>query len=89
MFIPLPYRILILVFIVGGAFGYGFRKGNERAEVEINKYANQVVQNLKNEMARQHEKENSKIDDLNKWRWLVMGGAGVLGWIFAKVFGFK
>jgi chromosome segregation ATPase len=47
------------------------------------------IQSLKTEMKAQHEKENSKIDDLNKWRWFVMGAAGIIGWIFAKVFGFK
>ena len=44
------------------------------------------MQILKNEMARQHDKENSKIDDLNKWRWFVMGAAALLGWIIAKLF---
>ena len=47
------------------------------------------MQSLRSEMKAQHERENAKIDDLNKWRWFVMGAAGILGWIFAKLFGFK
>jgi ElaB/YqjD/DUF883 family membrane-anchored ribosome-binding protein len=47
------------------------------------------MRKLRDDMQKQHEKENSKIDDLNKWRWFVMGAAGILGWIFAKLFGFK
>ena len=42
MLIPLPYKILIVVFIVGGAFGAGYQKGMSGADAEINKYANQV-----------------------------------------------
>ena len=47
------------------------------------------IQKLRDEMKRRDHEQNMKIDEINKWRWLVMGGAGVLGWIFAKVFGFK
>lgn len=44
---------------------------------------------MREDMARQHEIENKKIEDLNRWRWIVMGGAAVTGWIFSKLFGFK
>ena len=47
------------------------------------------LQKLRDEMKKRDQEQNIKIDEINKWRWLVMGGAGVLGWIFAKVFGFK
>lgn len=47
------------------------------------------MQKIRDDMKEQHEKENAKIDDINKWRWFVMGGAALLGWIFAKLFGFK
>ena len=60
MFIPLPYKILIMMFLVGGAFGYGFRKGNERAEVEINKYANQVEQ-LKLDLEKEQNNIKEKV----------------------------
>ena len=48
------------MFIVGGAFGYGFRKGNERAEVEINKYANQVEQ-LKLDLEKEQNNIKEKV----------------------------
>jgi hypothetical protein len=44
---------------------------------------------MREDMAKQHEIENKKIEDLNRWRWIVMGGAAVIGWIFSKVFTFK
>ena len=48
------------MFLVGGAFGYGFRKGNERAEVEINKYANQVEQ-LKLDLEKEQNNIKEKV----------------------------
>ena len=42
MLIPLPYKILAVVFIVGGAFGAGYQKGMSGADAAINQYANQV-----------------------------------------------
>ena len=44
---------------------------------------------LREDMSRQHEVENKKIEELNRWRWIVMGGAAVIGWIFSKLFSFK
>jgi hypothetical protein len=44
---------------------------------------------LRDDMSKQHTIENKKIDDLNKWRWLVMGAAAMLGWIVSKVVGIK
>jgi uncharacterized coiled-coil protein SlyX len=44
---------------------------------------------MREDMARQHEIENKKIEDLNRWRWIVMGGAAVVGWIISKIFTFK
>ena len=44
---------------------------------------------MRDDMARQHEIENKKIEDLNRWRWIVMGGAAVVGWIVSKIFTFK
>lgn len=45
----------------------------------------QEMKSLREEMAAQHEVEKKKIEDLNKWRWLVMGGAVVVGWLFSKL----
>lgn len=47
------------------------------------------IENLRNDMKKLAQEQNVKIDEINKWRWIVMGGAGVVGWILAKVFGFK
>lgn len=43
------------------------------------------IKSLREDMAEQHEVEKKKIEDLNKWRWLVMGGAVVIGWILSKL----
>ena len=44
---------------------------------------------LRDEMSKQHIIENKKIDDLNRWRWIVMGAAAMLGWVVSKVVGIK
>ena len=43
------------------------------------------IKALRADMKVQHEEEKRKIEDLNKWRWLVMGGAVVIGWILSKM----
>jgi predicted RNase H-like nuclease (RuvC/YqgF family) len=43
------------------------------------------IKTLRQEMKQHHEVEKQKIEDLNKWRWLVMGGAVVIGWIISKL----
>ena len=43
------------------------------------------IKALRDEMQRQHQIENKKIDELNKWRWIVMGAAAIVGWIISKV----
>ena len=45
----------------------------------------QEIKSLREEMAAQHAIEKQKIEDLNKWRWLVMGGAVVVGWLLSKM----
>lgn len=42
------------------------------------------IEKMRSDMREQHRVENRKIDDLNKWRWIVMGGAAVVGWILSK-----
>lgn len=42
MLIPLPYKILALVFIVGGVFAAGYKKGIAQGEVEIQRVANEA-----------------------------------------------
>lgn len=48
----------------------------------------QEIKAMREDMAKQHEVENKKIEDLNRWRWIVMGGAAVVGWVVSKVFTF-
>ena len=43
------------------------------------------IKALRQEMKEQHAVEKQKIEDLNKWRWLVMGGAVVVGWLLSKM----
>jgi hypothetical protein len=43
------------------------------------------MKSLREEMAAQHAVEKQKIEELNRWRWLVMGGAVVIGWILSKL----
>ena len=45
----------------------------------------QEIKALRDDMAAQHDVEKQKIEDLNKWRWLVMGGAVVVGWLLSKM----
>ena len=45
----------------------------------------QEIKALREDMAAQHDIEKQKIEDLNKWRWIVIGGAAVVGWILSKV----
>jgi ElaB/YqjD/DUF883 family membrane-anchored ribosome-binding protein len=40
---------------------------------------------LRQDMQRQHEIEAKKIQDLDKWRWLVLGGSAVIGWLISKL----
>jgi hypothetical protein len=41
------------------------------------------IKALRDDMARQHIIERQKIEDLNKWRWIVVGAAGIVGWLVA------
>ena len=44
MLIPLPYKILAMVLVVGGAFAAGYKKGTDQGEVMIQKAANEAEQ---------------------------------------------
>jgi len=43
------------------------------------------LRELREEMKRQHEIENKKIHELDRWRWWVMGAAAVIGAGFSKI----
>ena len=45
----------------------------------------QEIKLMRDEAAAQHASQQKKIDELNKWRWVVMGGAVVVGWILSKL----
>lgn len=47
------------------------------------------IKAMREDMQIQHEIENKKIEELNKWRWIVVGGSAVVGWIFSRLFTFK
>lgn len=40
---------------------------------------------LREQMTRQHEEEKKKLADLDKWRWIIVGAAAVVGWIISKI----
>ena len=45
----------------------------------------QEMKSLREDMAAQHAVEKKKIEELNRWRWFVLGGAAVVGWILSKM----
>ena len=49
----------------------------------------QEIKAMREDMAKQHDIENRKIEELNRWRWIVMGGAAVVGWVISKLFTLK
>lgn len=51
-FIPLPYKILGIFFIVGATFFYGYMKGVDKGNVEIAKYEARLDK-LANDLARE------------------------------------
>ena len=56
---------------------------NKIEEIEVS--IMDEIKALRQEMKEQHQIEKQKIEDLNKWRWIVMGGAVVVGWILSKM----
>jgi hypothetical protein len=45
------------------------------------------MKGIREEMKHQHAEYQAKISDIDKWRWIVVGAAGVVGWILNKFFG--
>ena len=45
------------------------------------------MKSIREEMKTQHAEYQAKISDIDKWRWIVVGAAGVVGWILNKFFG--
>lgn len=66
------------------------RQNDDRRELQsmMDELRTDLVQEMKalrEDMAEQHEVEKKKIEDLNKWRWVVMGAAAVVGWILSRL----
>ena len=61
MLIPLPYKILAVVLVVGGAFAAGYKKGTDQGEVMIQKAANEAE-----ELAIALKKEQAMIREVVK-----------------------
>ena len=45
----------------------------------------QEIKALREESQAQHIAQQKKIDELNKIRWLILGGAAVVGWALSKI----
>lgn len=50
--IPLPYKLLAVVLLVGGTFFYGYMKGNENGKEQIRNYELRV-ERLQNDLAKE------------------------------------
>lgn len=58
--IPLPYKILAAVVLVGGAFGAGYKKGTDAGEVMIQQAANEAEM-LKIELEKEQNNIKEKV----------------------------
>lgn len=45
----------------------------------------QEIKEMREEAHQQHLAQQKKIDELNKLRWLIVGGAVVAGWLISKL----
>ncbi len=57
-----------------------------RLEASENKILAEM-KSIREEMKSQHAEYQAKISDIDKWRWMVVGAAGVVGWLLNKFFG--
>ena len=39
------------------------------------------IKALRDDMDKQHVNERQKIEELNKWRWIVVGAAALVAWV--------
>ncbi len=58
--IPLPYKILVVVVLVGGAFGAGYKKGTDAGEVMVQQAANEA-EILKIELEKEQQNIKEKV----------------------------
>ena len=57
------------------------RKEINETMVKLQDNIMEEIKALRSDMAKQHNLEREKIEDLNKWRWIVVGAAGLVAWI--------
>ena len=62
------------------------RKEINNMIAELQENIMQEIKAMRSDMANQHNVENKKIEDLNKWRYIVVGAVFVAGWIISKIF---
>ena len=65
------------------------RKEINETMIKLQDNIMEEIKALRSDMAKQHGLEREKIEDLNKWRWIVVGAAGLVAWIvstFTKSF---
>jgi len=43
------------------------------------------IKEMREEVANQHVIQAQKIEELNTWRWVIVGGAAVVGWIISTL----
>lgn len=67
-------------------FNQDFRDVYQKIQDTENKLMSEF-NSLRQEMKNQHEVERNKLADLEKWRWMVVGGATIAGWFLSKYFG--
>jgi hypothetical protein len=58
--IPLPYKILAVVVLVGGAFGAGYKKGTDAGEVMVQQAANEAEM-LKIELEKEQQNIKERV----------------------------
>lgn len=44
------------------------------------------IKTIRKEIKEHHEEQSKKINEIDKWRWLLIGGAAVVGWFIEKAF---
>lgn len=44
------------------------------------------MKSIREEMKEHHTEAQTKISDINQWRWILIGGAVVVGWLINKFF---
>lgn len=67
-------------------------KNNDEIESTLNKRINDLekdvlneIKNMREENKKQHEEMKSKLGIVEKWIWVVTGGAAVIGFIISKL----